>query len=237
MNHIILDEIAKLEPELKKYFKQLFQSAPQEFLNTCSIITVKKNKRFITTGEDLNKVWICLSGTVNVMEEFTTGDTYIFTRFSAPIIFGEMEALAKISTFRATLVTVTDSIFIVGSAPEYINWLKKDAQLLYKRTHDILRCFMDEGRDTRTYLLLSGIERIKLYFIQQYELTGKDEMCVLTNTRQQIADETGYSLKTVNRVIGKLKTQGLITINGHKILVNKQQYNDMLESIDEKIKH
>ena len=59
----------------------------------------------------------------------------------------------------------------------------------------------------------------------------------MKNTRQQISDETGYSVKTVNRVIKKLKEQELLTVVGQRIVINKTQYGKMLESIDDKVKY
>lgn len=229
--------MAKLSPELKTYFEHLFLNRPYNFLDKCNIVTIRANERFVATGEDLDKIWIALSGQVKVMEEFESGETYIFTKFSAPEIFGEMEALAQISRFRASLVAVTDCIFIVGPVQEYINWIKNDPQFLYERTQYILKWVMDEERSNRAYLLLSGIERIKLYFIHHFERSEAETFCILKNTRQQIADETGYSVKTVNRVIKKLSEQGLITIKGQSILITEEQYEVILESIDDKVKY
>lgn len=237
MREKVLYQIAKLPSELKNYLEHFFQPKSHVFLNTCKIITIRPNERFISTGEDLDKIWICISGTVKVMEEFESGETYIFTQFSAPEIFGEMEALAQISKYRASLVTVTESVFIIGSVKEYIQWLKEDVDILYERTQYLLKRVMDEGRNNRAYLLLSGMERIKLYIIERCSHCQREEVCVIQRTRQQIADETGYSVKTVNRVIKKLNEQKLLTVKGQRILVTKQQYERLVEGIDEKVKY
>ena len=233
----ILYQIAKLPTETKEYFEHLFQEKSDIFLNSCKIITIKPNERFISTGEDLDKIWICMSGSVKAMEEFRSGETYIFTQFSAPEIYGEMEALAEIPKYRTSLVTVTECVFIVGSVDQYIAWLKQDPDILYERTQHLLRRIMDEGRSNRAYLLLSGMERIKLYMIDHCLDCQEDQVYIIKNTRQQIADETGYSVKTVNRVIKKLKDQELLTIKGQRILISKRQFKKLLEGIDEKVKY
>ena len=83
------------------------------------------------------------------------------------------------------------------------------------------------------YLMLEGIDRIKLYFIQHYELSVKGDICILKITRQQIAEETGLSVRTVNRVIKKLKEQDLLKVKKQKIIITEKQYNSMVESVDE----
>lgn len=237
MREEILYEIDKLTPKLKKYFEHLFQIESYEFLRTCKIVNIKENERFISTGENLDGIWVCISGVVKVMEEFKSGETYIFTRFTAPEIFGEMEALAEIPKFRASLVAETNCVFLVGSVDAYIKWVKNDARVLYERTQYLLKNVMDEGRSNRAYLLLNATERIKLYFLDHYIFSRGDKLCIIRDTRQQIADETGYSVKTVNRVIKKLKEQELITVEGQRILINRQQYSRILESMDEKVRY
>lgn len=233
----ILDQVAKLLPEPRTYFEYLFQNNSYTFLKTCKIITIKADERFVSTGEKVDKIWICLSGVVKAMEEFESGETYIFTSFSAPEIFGEMEALAEIPKFRASLVAVTECVFIAGSVEAYLSWLKGDANILYERTQKLLKHFMDEARNNRAYLLLDGMERIKLYFVERCGHDQEDGIWVLKNTRQQISDETGYSVKTVNRVIKKLSQQELLAVIGQRIMITDSQYKKMLESIDDKLKH
>lgn len=230
-------QIDKLPPKLKCYFQHLFQVESNEFLKTCKIVTIRKNQRFVSTGENLDSIWICLSGVVKVMEEFTSGETYIFTKSPAPEIFGEMEALAEIPIFRASLVAETDCIFIVGSVEAYVEWLKRDGKFLYERTQHLLKRVMDEGRSNRAYLLLDGMERIKLYFIDRWVPCEDGALCVFKSTRQQIADETGYSVKTVNRVIKKLSEQDFLMVEGQRIIINDEQHRKILESIDEKVKY
>lgn len=237
MRDEILDQIDKLSPELKSYFEQLFQIESRDFLKTSKIVTIKANERFVSTGGILDRIWICISGVVKVMEEFRSGEIYIFTKFSAPEIFGEMEALAEIPKFRASLVAETDCVFIVGSVEAYKKWVKSDAKTLYERTRHLLKGVMDEGRSNRAYLLLDGMERIKLYFIDHYVPCENDEPCILKNTRQQISDETGYSVKTVNRVIKKLSEQEFLIVKGQRIIINNTHYKKMLESMDEKVKY
>ena len=237
MKEKILCQIAKLPIETRKYFEGFFQNNSENFLKHSTIVTIRANERFVHTGDYLDKVWICISGTVKVLEEFKSGETYIYAKFSAPEVFGEMETIAEIPIYRSSLIAETDCIFIVGPTDIYINWIKEDASLLYSRMQHHMKHFMDEGRNNRTYLLLDATERIKLYFLDHCAICQEAKACIIKNTRQQIADETGYSVKTVNRVIKKLNEQDFLVVKGQTIIVNNQQYKKMLESIDEKAKY
>ena len=189
--------------------------------------------QFVTIQEDINTIWILLSGKVKALEEYSTGKIYIFQKFSAPEVFGEMEALSDIPYFRASLITETKCVFITVPVSVYLDFLRNHSEYLYKRTKVILKRVLDAERDNMMYLMLEGIDRIKLYFIQHYELSVKGDICILKITRQQIAEETGLSVRTVNRVIKKLKEQDLLKVKKQKIIITEKQYNSMVESVDE----
>lgn len=237
MQHEILEKISKIENVKEEFFKELFKNAPQGLLDSCNVVTIKKDMRFVTTKENVNEIWVLLVGTVKALEEYISGDVYIFTRFNSPEVFGEMEAIADIPVFRASLIAEDDCVFVTVPVQAYLNYVRNNSKVLYERTQCILRRVLDQERDNRIYLMLTGVDRIKLYFIQHYELNKEKDMCILNNTRQQIADETGYSVKTVNRVIKKLQEQDLLRIEGQKLLITEEQHLSMLKSIGEKVNY
>ncbi|MEG0565697.1 MAG: helix-turn-helix domain-containing protein [Hungatella sp.] len=55
--------------------------------------------------------------------------------------------------------------------------------------------------------------------------------CPLNITRQQIADCSGLSVKTVNRVIQELSDENYICKRGNKLVITREQYEDMKKEI------
>lgn len=235
MEHMIFEEIAKFPGAEKKYFEQLVQPASEIFLDSCNIVTIHEGKRFITAEENIDIVWILLLGQVRALEEYVSGDVYMFTKFHAPEVFGEMEMIAEIPRFRASLIAETDCVFVTVPISIYLQLLKNNSEILYSRIQIVLNRMFDEGRDNRTYLMLNGKDRIKLYFIQHYKLSESKGICMLKNTRKQIADETGYSERTVNRAIKRLSEQNFVKVVGQKIIITEIQYTSMLKSIEGKV--
>lgn len=233
MAHTILKQLSNV-PEIKiQYFEQLFQESACHLLDSCKVVTVSENTRFISSHEKIDNIWILLKGSVKAIEEYSTGDVYVFQKFSAPEVFGEMEALADICCYQATLNTESECIFIKVPVTMYLKFLKTNSKYLYQRTQDTIKRVLNDEREKRRYIKLNGIDRIKLYFIQHYRLNQMDELCVIKSTRQEISDEIGFSIKTVNRVIKKLKEQGLLKIEGQKILITDIQYNMMMKNMNE----
>lgn len=233
MEHQIFEKISKYEGA--SFFKEIFQGASKAFLDSCSIESVSKDVRFITAEEKADKVWFLLSGEVKVVEEYITGDIYVFKTSRAPEFFGEMEAIPDIPAYRTSLITAADCVFINIPSTIYIQCLKNNPEILFERTKSITKSVFSEIKVNHAFLMLSAMDRIKIYIAQHYQVSNIDRRCILTNTRQQIADETGFSIKTVNRIIKKLSEQRLINISGHKLIISEDQYKFILKDIDEKI--
>lgn len=233
MEHQIFQKISNYEGA--GFFIELFNEAPKSFLDSCTIEKVPENTRFATAGENVEKVWFLLSGEVKVLEEYTTGEIYVFTRSGNSEFFGEIEVVAGMKTFSTSLITAADCVFINFPASIYLQFLKNHGEILFKRSRTIVKNIFSEVKVNRAFLLISAIDRIRLYLVKQYGNNNADNKCVLKITRQQIADETGLSIKTVNRIIKKLNEQNLIDVLGHKLSINKDQYKCMLKDIDEKV--
>lgn len=231
MDHPILEQIKKF-PKAAKSFGQMFANVDEKFLDKSTLTVVKKGKRFITVEEKIDSLWVLLSGQVKVLDEHLSGDIYVFTRFYDLEIFGEMEGMAGLKNFQASLITETDSVFLNLPLETYISFLKENPDILYERTRRIVKRTLDEARNNRIYLRMEAIDRVQLYFINQYRNHRQADKCVLQATREEIANETGYSVKTINRTIQRLRDQGLLQILGHRIIIEKEQYLSMMEEVE-----
>ncbi len=233
MTHRIFKEVAQIAGACTEYFLQFFQEAPSELLDECNIVEIKKGVRFVTADDKLDKIRMLLVGSVKGLEEYVSGDTYAFKRFTPPEIFGEMEVLANLSVYRASLRAETDCIVVTFPPKLYKKYLQEHPEIFSSRVESILRFILSQEKDNRIYLMLNAMDRIKLYFIQEYNLHEMNNVAIIKKTRQEIADEIGYSEKTVNRVIKKLSEDNSINIVGKKLIVSETQYQRFLESVDD----
>ena len=220
------------EPQ-REYLQQLFKHIPISS-RSCHVIKMKADTKFVSANDLCNAIWILVEGHVRVMEEQISGDVYIFSEFHAPELFGEMEGIAGNSSYKATLVTSTDCQFIVLPMENYLNWIRNDSEALFSRARAIMSDILKQAKNERTYLFLDGIDRLVLYMTKYYQEHAKDKICIIQTKRQQIAEQTGFSMKTVNRSIKKLSDDGLISKAGGKIVISERQYEKLLELMDKK---
>jgi CRP/FNR family cyclic AMP-dependent transcriptional regulator len=53
--------------------------------------------------------------------------------------------------------------------------------------------------------------------------------------RQNLADETGLSLKSINRGVKKFWEAGLLTKRGNQLIINKEQYEGLKEMLSSEV--
>ncbi|MEH7253117.1 Crp/Fnr family transcriptional regulator [Neobacillus niacini] len=218
----------------REYLQQLFKHIPISN-RSCRIVKMKTNTKFISANEPCEAIWVLIEGQVRAAEEQISGDVYVFTEFQAPELFGEMEGLSGITYYKVTLVTSTDCTFIILPMDNYLNWIRNDAEALFLRVRAIMSHVLVESKNDRAYLFLDGIDRLVLYMTKYYQEHAKDKICIIQTKRQQIAEQTGFSMKTVNRSIKKLADDGLITKKQGKIVISERQYEILLDVMDKKL--
>lgn len=233
MENRILQDIQNFPGGTSKYLRELFGRETEDILAVSRLWTVEAGTRFISAQERITNIYILVAGRVSVLEEYRTGNIYIFLENKVPSIFGEMETIADIKFYLATLVAKTDCLMVAVPVCCYKDFIRRHPAIFYERTQLILKELLKNGGDNRLYLQLQSIDRIKLYFIKKYIKSGKGEVCILKMTKQQIADETGYSLKTVLRSLKTLEADKYLTQAGHKILIDEEQHQKMMDSIDQ----
>lgn len=232
MSRLLMETMSQVPGSEKEYFYDLFKESSFGQVSRLQPFKLEKDKQIVESHKDIDKIWILLYGSVKAIDEYATGDKYIFKSFHAPEVFGEMEILAGIEKYRASLVTETDCYFITLSSEKYLEQLEDNLEYVLKRVKSISESKLNEERIYRAYLRVQGIDRLKLYMVKVYEFNKSSGEFVLNKSRQEIADETGYSIRTVNRIIKQLKEEEFISGVGNKIKISKDQYSRMLETID-----
>lgn len=222
-----------LSTEKKEYIDRLFMNAPLWLLESMNIRTYEKEVAFIYEDEPVDLVYILLDGTVRAVDHRIFGMEYDFIRFDAVKIFGSMEILLDIELYRTTLSTVTPCTFLVMKKEDFRKWIEKDINALLMETKSMGTYMLEQSRKERIFLFLNGMDRLMILFMEYYdnhkETSGKAILC---QTRQELSDISGMSVKTINRSIKKMEEEEYIGRNGNKIIINKVQYLKMKEYIN-----
>lgn len=207
-----------------------FQNCTEEVRYYMSVVDVEAGRTFIRAGEECTSIFIILSGKVTGIEWPVHGQQYSFRDFGPGDFFGEIECFAGMKKYRVSILTSTDCRILSIPAFYYMEWMHSDVDALYMRTQENVRRLITQTAEARKYLFMDGKERLMLHLIRKYEQRiPLPESCDLKQTHSQIADEIGFSVKTLDRNIRKLREMGMLTLIKGKIHIEKEGYLQMKE--------
>lgn len=235
MEKVQLYEVLTFMKELDKIkreeIEQYFSSAPEWLKDSLQTLRLDKNVTFVRENESIEYIYVLGNGTIKATDYRILGITYDFMKLQGIYAMGGMEVIMDLNRYRTTLVTVTPCIMIRIPRIQFEKWLKIDMIALKREAKAACEYLVDEARQSRAFLFLQGADRLCMLFLSMYQKKVKEDRVEIRITRKELAEQLGISIKTVNRAMKKFQEVGLITRNGHGIVIHKAQYEKMKEMV------
>lgn len=229
-----MDIFQELPMAKRSNLELLFQNCTEKVKNYMIVMDVEAGQTFIHAGEPCINIEIILSGRASGVEWPMHGHSYPFKDFGPGDFLGEIESFAGMRQYRVSVVALTDCRILTIPVFCYMEWMQLDVDALYMRTQKNVIRLLSQTAEARKYLFMDGRERLMLYLIRKYERKGRvDRTCSLKQTRSQMAEEIGFSIKTMDRSIKKLEEEQLIRLVKGKIQVDEEGYHQMKEYLEE----
>lgn len=227
-----MDVFKELPLKKQAYMEMLFQNCTEEVKYYMSMAEVQENQTLIEAGERCSNIYIILSGKVTGIEWPMTGRPYFFKDYGPGDFFGEIEYFADLLNYRISVVTVTRCRVLIIPVKYYMEWLQSDAEALYLRTKENMRRLISQTADARKYLFIESRERLMMHLIRKYEQKlPLKKVLELKQSREQLSEEIGFSVKTLNRNIKKLEKEELICLQKGKIIITEAGYLKMKQQV------
>ncbi|GAA0181488.1 hypothetical protein SH2C18_40150 [Clostridium sediminicola] len=218
----------------KPYLANLFIGMPAEIRMKCKVQNFDAKTIMIKKDEEPKYVYIIYSGTLKIFNEFQNGKILETAIVNDQDFVGLIEILASKDKIAATVETVTDCVALKISKNDFLKWLENDHYLAMIVARKMAKDFYNIAYSNGELLLNSTMYTLVSSIIEwTKEDIEEGKVSLINKKRQQIADELGISLRTVQRNIKKLKQEELITINTGKVYVNNEQYKALVNKLDE----
>ncbi len=205
---------------------------PEEIRHQAAKKIILPQQAIVFKGEEADHVYILLEGQVRVSNEFASGHRYSFAEYAAPSFIGEYEILAGQPFYATTNEAITPCTVLSLQAESFIHWIQNDASLGLLLARLIAEKSYPTSNENGRFKFLPGIQKLQDYLLRRYE-PDNNRLFLLREDRQQIADEIGTSIKTVNRAVAKLKADGLIGLQHGKITLTAEQKSKLQIELDE----
>lgn len=231
-----MDIFKEMPLKTQTYMEMLFQNCTEEVKYYMRLMDVAKGATLIEAGEKCNQIYIILSGKVSGIEWPMKGRPYYFKDYGPGDFFGEIEFFADLSNYRISVVTITPCRVLLIPSAIYIEWLKNDIEALYSRMKVNMRRLISQTADARKYLFIEARERLMMHLIRKYEQAQPvSHTLEIRQSRDQLSEEIGFSIKTLNRNIKKLRDDNLIQLEKGKMIITKEGYLQMKQHIGDYI--
>lgn len=219
----------------KEYLEKYFKNAPMWLLDSFKIVRMEKDHVFIREKTEVDTVYVLVEGIVKALDYRIFGIVYNYMWFYPIKTFGSMEILLDLQNYMTTLTTVTPCTMLVISKDKFEKWMRNDINTVLLETKSMGSYLLEQARKERIFLFSQGVDRVILLFMHLYEKMAENGKCILKFTRQDIADQSGLSIKTINRSIKKIEEEGYISREGNKIIILESQYKMMQDYITDKV--
>ncbi|EAF6700001.1 Crp/Fnr family transcriptional regulator [Listeria monocytogenes] len=193
-------------------------------------VQYKRNEILFWTDKMPDKLVILLSGNIAMGRDTYDGKRSLSkSNTSVGELIGEVRLFSPKKLLWEYAVALEDvevleisSSLILKSTAEYA-----DIQLILMR--NVMSVFVRKidylGDQVRTLSYASARDRIVFYLFGR---KNKKNQIILTETREEIADYLGIARPSLSREFGRMKSEGLIRVNGHEVVVVDQTLFDHL---------
>ena len=146
--------------------------------------------------------------------------------------FGEIECFARLPQYRIKhRGRATKCKVLTIPADSYNGSMRMDGDALFLRAQENIHRLITQTAEARKYLFMEGKDRLMVHLIRLYEQQPSPAL-ELRQTRTQMAEEIGFSVKTLNRSVKRLEELSLIQIHKGKIVIPQEGYQRMKRYIE-----
>ena len=210
----------------------MLEHMPEEIRQHVTKRTFQPGETVVRKGERADHIYLITAGRLRVSNEFESGQRYTFASLAVPDIIGDLEVLAGQECFAATNEAVTECQVLSMTAETFLHWMRTDNDFAVAVARLLAAKMYPTSNEAGRVKFQPSQERFEEYLAKRLGDIETD-LFILHTSRQQIADDIGTSVKTVNRGVVKLKEAGLISLLHGKITINKEQQQALKDTFPE----
>lgn len=216
---LLVQHIIEQSPWLTTYC----QTMPKRFLAKLELFEVEPNKRLITKGENHPYVYLMYDGSLQIINEFDNNRIFAYAAKDATGFSGLLEFLSGQEKATSTVLTLRKSSFLRIHKSTFALWMEEDIQAFRR----IVRAFanqlypaffsMGSAHVYPKYIILLQ------YLAKTYSSQLQTKNLVTVNqTREELAQELGLSLRTTYRLCSRLVEENMGVIVRKKIQLTRE---------------
>lgn len=197
--------------------KSLLQECPQHIQQYFTRHKFAKGDIIILQGEAEEYIYLLLSGNIKIYCILPNGMQYMLIHLSDMEIVGDVGILVKqkaVSTVEAE--TECDTLRLEKS--KFLQWMREDWNFAYYVMTSLAEKLYYFTANSSVRIIMTVDERL-LEMLQHAVMEGKSEL-----KKSAIYYELYTTPRSFNRALKKLSDQGIVSVQGDRIIVLDKQY-------------
>lgn len=189
----------------RKYYKRLTEyGLPPAMFDKCRCLCFEAGETVVREGFPISGLGIVLEGHAKVCSAAPNGKNLVLSYYISDGMIGEIEFAAHLDTAIATIVAITDFIYVELPCQGYEAQLRQNVVFLTKLAEGIAEKMLDSSNNYISASLCSGEERLCAYILKN---AHKDMFTdILTDTSCSV----GLSYRHMFRLLGELCEEGIL---------------------------
>lgn len=219
---LTFEDLLRIAPDLGEVVRYM----PEDLRHRCTIRIFPPRTVIHHKDSPLQSFGIVCRGEHRVINEFENGNIFMIEKNEAISFIGEVTLLAEQKLTSVTIETLTECLVCFFSIPDFERWVARDIHFLRQLSRQVALKLYRSSQNRGARLFYSAGYLLLKYLLDaaRPEAMERDGRFVLKKTRQQISEETGMTVKTLDRTIARLKEAGLISTEKGKMTMTEEQY-------------
>ena len=204
-------------------FGELHDSALRELAQVCLQRTYRRGQFLWYEGDSGDYLVVIVRGLVKVTVTSPRGDEMLLVTLGPSEVVGELSVIDGGARSASVVALTPTTGIVIGRAP-LIALMQRSPELLdvlLRSMGALVRRLTERATDL---VFLDLAARVAKLLLREAERrSGEQQQGALVDlglTQTELAQMVGASRPAVNRVMQSLAARGLISINGHEIIIN-----------------
>ena len=221
----LISDILKLASiENSEFLMSILKNAPSYITDHSVVKNLYPDEILITAGQKADKVYLHISGLMEGVDTQKSDIIYHFAELNPVNFIGEFEAFSDKENYLINIHAKSEATLISIDSKDFLNWMKYDIEALNIVCRLLAHKLTDELKTNRDYLFLSSYDRLLLYFYHSANKNQGKRLVTIYKTQSELADQIGFSGKTINRTMNKLETEGFVISGRNTIKISPDQF-------------
>lgn len=211
----------------------LIKNIPKEVLRKVYLKEFKDGQVLLKKNSEIHDAYFVYSGQTEIMNEFINGKTYKFTKNRAPTLIGSHALFANKTIASVSVLALGPVKTIAIPRDVLLVWLKNDNSFCFWAANEMARNMYPISSNYGRHLLYNTVFIFTEILFDLIKEMLPNQVIEIRQSRDELSDLSGISVRSINRHITKLKSLGLIDIKKGKIVITTTQYRSLETFLEE----